>query len=122
MNDNSTRQKVYTVAELTRSIKRTLEGRADFNNLWVKGEIFNLTVHSSGHIYFSLRDNDAVISAVFFRHANRNLTFKMREGMNILALGSITVYEKRGGYQINVAMVKQEGLGDLQKRDVDRII
>jgi len=116
MNDNSTRQKVYTVAELTRSIKRTLEGRADFNNLWVKGEIFNLTVHSSGHIYFSLRDNDAVISAVFFRHANRNLTFKMREGMNILALGSITVYEKRGGYQINVAMVKQEGLGELQKR------
>jgi len=116
MNDNSIQQKVYTVAELTRSIKRTLEGRAEFNNLWVKGEIFNLTVHSSGHIYFSLRDNDAVISAVFFRHANRNLTFKLKEGMNILALGSITVYEKRGSYQINVSMVKQEGLGELQKR------
>ncbi|HOT46346.1 MAG TPA: exodeoxyribonuclease VII large subunit [Spirochaetota bacterium] len=116
MNDNSTLQRVYTVAELTRSIKRTLEGRADFNNLWVKGEIFNLTVHSSGHIYFSLRDNEAVISAVFFRHANRNLAFKLKEGMNILALGSITVYEKRGSYQINVAMVKQEGLGELQKR------
>ncbi len=116
MNGNSSQQRVYTVAELTRSIKRTLEGRADFINLWVKGEIFNLTVHSSGHIYFSLRDNDAVISAVFFRHTNRNLNFKLKEGMNILALGSITVYEKRGSYQINVAMVKQEGLGDLQKR------
>jgi exodeoxyribonuclease VII large subunit len=116
MNGNSTQQKVYTVAELTRSIKRTLEGRADFNNLWVKGEIFNLTVHSSGHIYFSLRDNDAVISAVFFRHANRNLDFRLKEGMNVLALGSITVYEKRGSYQINVSMVRQEGLGDLQKR------
>ncbi len=116
MNGNSNQQKIYTVAELTRSIKRTLEGRADFNNLWVKGEIFNLTVHSSGHIYFSLRDNDAVITAVFFRHANRNLDFKLKEGMNVLALGSITVYEKRGSYQLNVAMVKQEGLGDLQKR------
>lgn len=116
MNGNSMQQRVYTVAELTRSIKRTLEGRADFNNLWVKGEIFNLTVHSSGHIYFNLRDNDAVISAVFFRHANRNLDFRLKEGMNVLALGSITVYEKRGSYQINVSMVKQEGLGDLQKR------
>ena len=116
MNENSHQQKVYTVAELTRSIKRTLEGRADFNNLWVKGEIFNLTFHSSGHIYFSLRDNDAVISAVFFRHANRSLDFKLKEGINILALGSITVYEKRGSYQINVSLVKQEGIGDLQQR------
>ncbi len=116
MNETSSQQKIYTVAELTRSIKRTLEGRADFNNLWVKGEIFNLTFHSSGHIYFSLRDNDAVIAAVFFKHANRNLDFRLKEGMSILALGSITVYEKRGGYQINVSMVKQEGLGDLQRR------
>ena len=116
MAGDSSQQKVYTVSEITRSIKRTLEGRAEFNNLWVRGEIFNLTLHSSGHIYFSLRDDDAVISAVFFRHANRNLDFKLKEGMSVLALGSITVYEKRGSYQINVSMLRQEGIGDLQRR------
>lgn len=116
MNDTTSSQKVYTVSDLTRTIKRTLEGRAEFNNLWVKGEIFNLTLHSSGHIYFSLRDDDAVISAVFFRYANKNLDFKLKEGMNVLALGSITVYEKRGSYQINVSMLRPEGVGDLQRR------
>jgi exodeoxyribonuclease VII large subunit len=116
MTGDSSQQKVYSVSEITRSIKRTLEGRSEFNNLWVRGEIFNLTMHSSGHIYFSLRDDDAVISAVFFRHANRSLDFKLKEGMNVLALGSITVYEKRGGYQINVSLLRQEGIGDLQRR------
>lgn len=116
MNDNSISTNVYTVSDLTRSIKRTLEGRAEFNNLWVKGEIFNLTLHSSGHIYFSLRDDNAVIAAVFFRYANRNLDFKLKEGMNVLALGSVTVYEKRGSYQINVSMLRPEGVGDLQRR------
>ncbi|MBN2159010.1 MAG: exodeoxyribonuclease VII large subunit [Spirochaetes bacterium] len=116
MNDNSEQQKVLTVSEITKSIKRTLEGRADFNAIWVKGEIFNLTLHSSGHIYFSLRDDDAVIAAVFFRSANRNLDFKLKEGISVLVLGNITVYEKRGSYQINVSMMKPEGVGDLQKR------
>jgi exodeoxyribonuclease VII large subunit len=116
MAGDASQQKVYSVSEITRSIKRTLEGRAEFNNLWVRGEIFNLTLHSSGHIYFSLRDDDAVISAVFFRHANRGLDFKPKEGMTVLALGGITVYEKRGSYQINVSMLRQEGIGDLQRR------
>ncbi len=116
MNDTLSPQKVYTVSDLTRTIKRTLEGKPELSALWVKGEIFNLTMHSSGHIYFSLRDDDAVISAVFFRYANKNLDFKLKEGMNVLALGSITVYERRGSYQINVSMLRPEGVGDLQKR------
>ncbi len=116
MAGEQSQQKVYSVSEITRNIKRALEGRAEFNNLWVKGEIFNLTMHSSGHIYFSLRDDDAVISAVFFKYANRNLDFKLKEGMNVLVLGNITVYEKRGSYQINVSMLRQEGIGDLQRR------
>jgi exodeoxyribonuclease VII large subunit len=116
MANDSIQQKVYSVAEITRNIKRVLEGRPDFNNIWIKGEIFNLTFHSSGHIYFSLRDDDAVITAVFFRHANRSLDFKPREGMTVHALGSITVYEKRGSYQINVSLLRPEGVGDLQRR------
>lgn len=116
MSNDPLQQKVYSVSEITRSIKHLLEGRPDLNNIWIKGEIFNLTFHSSGHIYFSLRDDDAVISAVFFRHANRSLDFKPREGMTVHALGSVTVYEKRGSYQINVTMLRPEGVGDLQRR------
>ena len=116
MIDKVDDQKIFSISEITRSIKKTLEGKSEFNNIWIKGEVFNLTFHSSGHIYFSLRDDDAVISAVFFRHANRRLDFRMKEGMNILAFGSITVYEKRGSYQINVSAVRPEGIGDLQKR------
>jgi exodeoxyribonuclease VII large subunit len=116
MTNDSTQQKVYSVSEITKSIKRLLEGRPDLNNIWVKGEILNLTFHSSGHIYFSLRDDDAVITAVFFKHANRSLDFKPREGMTVHALGSITVYEKRGSYQINVSLLRPEGVGDLQRR------
>ncbi len=116
MTNDSIQQKVFSVSEITRSIKRVLEGRPDLNNIWIKGEIFNLTFHSSGHIYFNLRDDDAVITAVFFRHANRSLDFKPREGMTAHALGSITVYEKRGSYQLNVSMLRPEGVGDLQRR------
>jgi exodeoxyribonuclease VII large subunit len=116
MNDFSQQPRVYTVSEITRNIKKTLEGKQEFNSIWIKGEIFNLTFHSSGHIYFTLKDDDAVISAVFFRHANKTLSFKLKEGMSILAFGNITVFEKRGSYQINVSMVRPEGIGELQQR------
>src|SRR5208283_2516297 len=116
MNDYSQKTRVYSVSEITRNIKKTLEGKQEFNAIWIKGEVFNLTLHSSGHIYFTLKDDDAVISAVFFKYANKNLSFKLKEGMNILAFGSITVFEKRGSYQINVSMVRPEGLGELQQR------
>lgn len=116
MDELSPSARIFSVSEITRGIKRTLEGKAEFNNIWLKGEISNLTLHSSGHIYFTLKDEDAVISATFFKYANKNLTFKLKEGMSVLALGSITVFEKRGSYQINVTMVKPEGMGELQKR------
>ena len=116
MEELSPSARIYSVGEITRSIKRTLEGKGEFNNVWLKGEISNLTLHSSGHIYFTLKDEDAVISATFFKYANKNLSFKLKEGMCVLALGSITVYEKRGSYQINVSMMKPEGMGELQKR------
>ncbi len=116
MNDLPRQTRVYSVSEITRNIKKTLESRQEFSSIWIKGEVFNLTLHSSGHIYFTLKDNDAVISAVFFKYANKNLSFKLKEGMDILAFGSITVFEKRGSYQLNVSMVRQEGLGELQQR------
>ena len=108
--------KFYTVTEINRLIKSELEGSPVFNNIWVRGEVYNLTYHSSGHIYFTLKDDGAVLSAVFFRYANKNLKFRLEEGMSVLVFGGITVFEKRGGYQINVLSARPEGAGELQKR------
>jgi exodeoxyribonuclease VII large subunit len=106
----------YTVTELTREIKRALEGNENFTGVWVRGEIYNLTYHSSGHIYFTLKDSNALIAATFFKGANRSLKFRLEEGMQVLALGSVTLFEKRGSYQLNVIQVKPDGLGELQQR------
>ncbi len=106
----------FTVTEINRLIKFELEESPRFNNIWVKGEIYNLTYHSSGHIYFTLKDDGAVISAVFFRYANKNLKFKLEEGMSVLVYGGLTVFEKRGSYQFNVLSARPEGAGELQKR------
>lgn len=106
----------YTVAEINSLIKTEMENNPSLSNVWVKGEIYNLTYHSSGHIYFTLKDDSASISAVFFKYANKNLKFKLEEGMKVLVFGGITVFEKRGSYQLNVLSARPEGAGELQKR------
>lgn len=114
--NNTLEYKVLTVTELTKLIKGHLENSPEFNNIWIKGEISNITYHSSGHIYFTLKDEKAVLSVVFFRFANKKLKFKLEEGMSIFALGSVTLFEPRGSYQFNVVQVKLEGIGELQKQ------
>lgn len=116
MDYTGSEQQVYTVTEITRTIKSVIEGTDVLNRIWIKGDIYNLTLHSSGHIYFSLKDDNAVISATFFRSHNARLTFKLEEGMSVLAFGSVTVFEKSGRYQLNVYQVRPEGIGELQKR------
>jgi exodeoxyribonuclease VII large subunit len=112
----NTGQKVYTVSDLTRDIKDALEKNPYLSSVWLKGEISNLTYHSSGHIYFSLKDENSLISATFFRFANKGLKFRLEEGMSVFAFGGVTVFEKRGSCQFNVAAVRLEGEGELQKR------
>ena len=111
MNERS-----YSVSEITRMLKKSIEDNPEFTGVWVKGEISNLTYHSSGHIYFTLKDEQAVLSSAFFKYANKNLTFRMEEGMSVLALGSLTVYERRGSYQFIVTQIRLEGVGELLKR------
>lgn len=113
---NSLEYKILSITELTKLIKGHLENSPEFNNLWIKGEISNVTYHSSGHIYFTLKDEKAVLSVVFFRFANKKLKFKLEKGMSIFALGNVTVFEQRGSYQFNVVQVKLEGVGELQKQ------
>ena len=108
--------KTYTVSELTRLIKNALENNPLFSGIWIKGELSNVTYHSSGHIYFTLKDESAVLSSAFFKYANKGLSFRLEEGMSVLSLGSFTVYEKRGSYQFIVAQMRLEGIGELLKR------
>lgn len=106
----------YTVAEINSLVKSEVENNPYLSSVWIKGEVYNLTYHSSGHIYFTLKDDTASISAVFFKYANKNLKFRLEEGMKVLVFGGITVFEKRGSYQFNVLQARPEGAGELQKR------
>jgi len=103
---------IYTVAELTREIKVLLE--TTIPTVWIQGEISNFTHHSSGHMYFSLKDENAQLSCVMWRTRNASLPFIPQDGMMVLARGRITVYEKRGTYQLDVQLLQPAGVGALQ--------
>lgn len=108
--------KTLTVTEISQKIKNSIQGNPELTSIWVKGEISNITYHSSGHIYFTMKDKGSVLNAAFFKNANRNCKFKMREGMKIVAFGSITIYEKRGSYQMIVNDATPDGIGELQQQ------
>ncbi|MEW6527276.1 MAG: exodeoxyribonuclease VII large subunit [Spirochaetota bacterium] len=107
---------VYSVSDITGILKQLIESTPQLNGVWVKGEISNLTYHSSGHIYFSLKDEGAVMQAVFFKHANKHLDFRLEEGMSVVVFGGVTVFEKRGSYQFIVYKIRKEGLGELLQK------
>ncbi len=106
--------KAITVTEISRLIKSAVENNPFLTSVYVKGEASNITYHSTGHIYLTLKDNDAVLSCAFFKNANKNLNFKIKEGMSIVVFGSISVYEKRGSYQMIIVSAVPDGLGELQ--------
>jgi exodeoxyribonuclease VII large subunit len=103
---------VLTISELTRQIKFSLE--TSFPRVWVEGEISNFKQHTSGHLYFTLKDDGAQLSAVMWRSRVAYLTFTPEDGMKVIARGSITVYPPRGNYQIDVEQIQSVGLGELQ--------
>lgn len=112
MKSVETKTHIYTVTELTRYIRMVLE--ETFARVWVEGEISNFTKHSSGHMYFSLKDENSVISSVMFRNVNQNLKFKVEAGIKVICYGRISVYDKRGQYQLYVDKIEPKGLGALQ--------
>src|SRR3990167_7904220 len=103
---------VYTVSELTKFIRVILED--SFPSIWVEGEISNFVLHSSGHMYFSLRDAGSTLKCAMFKRANEKLKFKPKDGMKIICFGSISVYEARGDYQLIVEEIEPKGVGALQ--------
>lgn len=107
-----TPQTPFTIAEITRRIKQILEG--DFPSILVQGEISNFKHHSSGHLYFSLKDDAAQLSCVLWRSRVPSLSFVPEDGMKVVASGRITVYEPRGAYQLDAQFLRPLGVGDLQ--------
>src|SRR6266545_133044 len=107
-----TERAVYTVSELTQLIKSQLEER--FPAVWVEGEISNLRTPSSGHAYFTLKDDGAQLRAVLFRGRGRRVPFQLEDGLQVLAFGGLDVYAARGEYQLVVELMEPKGLGALQ--------
>jgi len=103
---------VYTVTELTTSIRANLEHA--FPDVWVEGEVSNLRIPSSGHVYFSLNDQDSQIRAVLFRRMAAALPFHVENGLTVLARGRVSVYEPRGDYQLLLEYLEPKGIGALQ--------
>jgi exodeoxyribonuclease VII large subunit len=101
-----------TVSELTARIKQTLEGR--FGQVLVEGEVSNCKAWSSGHIYFTLKDDYAQMRAVLFRMQARQLRFRLDDGLRILVRGRLNLYEVKGEYQLIADAVEPHGLGALQ--------
>ena len=99
----------YTVAEFSRAIKQTIEDA--FGYVKITGEITGLKKHSSGHLYFNLKDQNAIINAVCFRNYTKNINFDIGDGLKICAFGKISTFEGRSNYQINIEKMEIAGIG-----------
>lgn len=106
----------YTVSQLNQVVKALLESAPFLQRIEVKGEISNLTRHSSGHYYFSLKDEGSQLSCVLFRQAATSLLFEPMAGDQVTATADISVYVPRGNYQLQVHKLEKEGMGSLYQR------
>jgi exodeoxyribonuclease VII large subunit len=104
---------VESVTAFTRRVKTLLEG--GIRPGWVRGEVTNLRAQASGHVYFGLKDAGAQVSAVLFRGDAARQTVKLREGVQVVVYGEVSVYEARGQYQLIVRVVIEDGVGKLQR-------
>ncbi|NSL50390.1 exodeoxyribonuclease VII large subunit [Calidifontibacillus erzurumensis] len=108
-----TEQRFLTVTALTRYLKRKFEMDPHLQDVWIKGELSNFKWHSRGHMYFTLKDENARIQCVMFAGDNRRLTFKPEDGMKVLIRGEIAIYEAYGQYQLYVKEMELDGIGNL---------
>ncbi|MCP4271371.1 MAG: exodeoxyribonuclease VII large subunit, partial [Gammaproteobacteria bacterium] len=105
-------EKFFTVSEITRGIRASLEYK--FSNIGVLGEISNVRKPSSGHVYLTLKDRNSQLQAVVFRNTASRIKFELKDGMEVISFGSITVYEPRGQYQLIINKMEPKGIGALQ--------
>lgn len=107
---------VYTVKQVNSYIKNMFTQDFMLNRIYVKGEVSNCKYHTSGHIYFSLKDESGTIACVMFAGQRGGLSFHMREGQQIIILGSVNVYERTGSYQLYAQEIRLDGEGTLYEK------
>lgn len=108
MND-----KYLTVTALTRYLKYKFDSDDNLKKVYIKGEISNFKAHTTGHLYFSIKDEGSIIKAIMFASSAKKLSFEPKEGMKVLLTGSVSVYEATGNYQIYVDSLEEDGIGNL---------
>ena len=116
--DNLSNIAKFTVTQLNNSIKNLIEN--NYQIIKISGEICQVNKHSSGHIYFSLKDEDSIISAICWRSTVPRLNIKIEEGIKVFVKGKVTTYSKQSKYQIIVQNIEFEGEGSLLKTLEDR--
>lgn len=105
-------QHVYTISEITRDIKIILENT--FGEVWIEGEVSNFKAYPSGHFYFTLKDEGALLPTAMFKNANKDVKFKIEDGLKVICFGRIEVYAPRGQYQLIVEKIEPKGIGAQQ--------
>lgn len=105
--------RVLTVRDVNRYIKMKLEGDVKLQDIWLRGEISNFTHHSSGHMYFTLKDESGRLKSIMFASYNQRLPFRPKDGMKVIARGGVSVYERDGQYQFYVTAMQPDGIGSL---------
>ena len=109
---DETERRPLTVSELTSAVRNALESR--FSSVWVEGEISNFKAHSSGHWYFTIKDEWAQLRAKCFRSTNTRIRFRPTDGLHVRARGRLTVFSPRGEYELIVEALDPVGAGALR--------
>lgn len=104
---------IYSVSQINTYIKHMFSGNTLLNHIYVKGEVSNCKYHTSGHIYFTLKDGAAQIACVLFAGRRAGISFRLEDGQNIIVFGSISVYERDGKYQLYADEIRLDGIGRL---------
>ena len=103
-----------SVTDLNKYIKEKIAGDEVLNNVLVKGEISNYKHHYTGHLYFTLKDENSLIKCIMFRSAAVNLKFEPKDGMKVMVFGTVSVFERDGVYQIYCKAMQEDGMGSLR--------
>jgi exodeoxyribonuclease VII large subunit len=105
--------RIFSIKDINRYIRMKLESDQLLGDVWLRGEISNFTHHSSGHMYFTLKDKDSRLKCIMFASHNQKLPFIPKEGTKVLARGNISVFERDGNYQFYVTQMQPDGIGSL---------
>ena len=105
--------KIYSVSQINRYIKGLIENDFILQSFWVKGEISNFKAHTSGHLYFTLKDKNSAINCIMFKDMAELMPYELEDGLEVVVCGYSSVYEKTGQYQIYAQIISPVGMGEL---------